>query len=524
MNVKSRFLAIVVLVLGTLAWPSAALAEKVKTNQSAKLYTRAGEQSPVLLKLKSGQTMTVLAKDGRWLKVRVSGRTGWVPRSKVDMPDDEEIGRNTRRRPFVDGRGTKRGFGGETGPDDRVGADATGEGDEPRSSKSGRSGKAGKAGKSSKSDDEDDEPRARPRKSSQRDRKDDDDSADDDKGGDKGSDKVSKSDSEDDGDSAEVRRPRAHVVKRTAIHDEASKDSEEAFTADPRTELFVLKEAGKWTLVTNEEGDAGYVLTSKLEIDDAGDIGPRGRSLNGRARIGWTFVRQSVATPGGPLSLPDNYSASSSSLTIALGGTALYPYSKRYWIGADLAYDYDKAVPGISYQGQTTSFSLHNFNLRALAGYDLQKTNGMIVFGRLGYHYESFQVTDYANLEKNTAKLPSQIISGPILGAALAIPRLTKELGLRVSLDTILFGASIEQTKNLEDGTGPSAKAVFLGASLTYRWKPNMDLQATFDLEYTKKSFSGMPPATSMRGHTGTGTSSGADFNNTISGGIAYAF
>ncbi|HSR95681.1 MAG TPA: hypothetical protein VLM79_01370, partial [Kofleriaceae bacterium] len=94
----------------------------------------------------------------------------------------------------------------------------------------------------------------------------------------------------------------------------------------------------------------------------------------------------------------------------------------------------------------------------------------------------------------------------------------------RFSLDAILVGASVEQTKNLEDGTGPSAKAVFVGASLTYRWKPNMDLQFTYDLEYTKKSFSGMAPATSMRGHAGMGTSSGADFNNTISGGIAYAF
>jgi hypothetical protein len=517
MNVKPRVVAIIVLLLGAVAWPSAALAEKVKTNQTAKLYTRAGEQSPVLLKLKPGQAMTVLAKDGRWLKVRVAGRTGWVPRTKVDMPDDEEIGRNTRRRPFVDGRGTKRGFGGEAGPEDRVGADATGEGDEPKPSKSGRSGKSGKASKSSKaSDDEDDEPSPRTRKSSQRD-KDEEDSADDDK--------VSKSGSEDEGaDSADVRRPRAHVAKRTAIYNEASKDSDESFTADPKTELFVLKENGKWTMVTNEEGDAGYVLTSKLEIDDLGEVGPRRRSLNGRARVGWTFVRQSVSTPGGPLSLPDNYNASSSSITIALGGTALYPYAKRYWLGADLAYDYDKAVPGISYQGQTTSFSLHNFNLRALAGYDLQKPNGMIVFGRIGYHYESFQVSDYANLTKNTAKLPSQIISGPIIGAALAIPRFSDEIGLRFSLDTMLLGAGVEQTKNLEDGTGPSAKAVFLGASLTYRWKPNMDLQATYDLEYTKKSFSGMPPATSVRGHTGTAPSSGADFNNTISGGIAYAF
>src|ERR1043165_6069933 len=117
---------VVVLILGALAWSRPADAEKVKTNQSTKLYSRAGEQSPVVMKLKPGQSMTVLAKDGRWLKVRVSGRTGWVPRSKVDMPDDEEIGRNTRRRPFVDGRGTKRGFGGESGPEDRVGADATG--------------------------------------------------------------------------------------------------------------------------------------------------------------------------------------------------------------------------------------------------------------------------------------------------------------------------------------------------------------------------------------------------------------
>src|SRR4051812_29251672 len=185
MNWKAAF---VVLVLGVLAWSRPAEAEKVKANQIAKLYSRAGEQSPVILKLKPGQTMTVLAKDGRWIKVRVSGRTGWIPRSKVDLPEeDDEIARNTRRRPFVDGRGTRRGFGGEAGPDDRVGADATGEGDgddAPRSS-----------GKVTRKDD------ARPARKS---RGDDDD-------GDKGSDKGS-----DDGDDTkEATRPTAHVAKTT---------------------------------------------------------------------------------------------------------------------------------------------------------------------------------------------------------------------------------------------------------------------------------------------------------------------
>src|SRR5258708_27597961 len=100
-----RVRVLFVLLLVAIAWPSASHAEKVKTNQSTKLYNRAGEQGKVILKVKEGQTMTVLAKEGRWLKVRVSGRTGYVPRTKVDMPDaDDEIARNTRRRPFVDGR------------------------------------------------------------------------------------------------------------------------------------------------------------------------------------------------------------------------------------------------------------------------------------------------------------------------------------------------------------------------------------------------------------------------------------
>src|SRR5579863_7144617 len=118
---------VLLFAIGALVGPRDVHAEKVKTNQATKVRAKPGEQEKVLLKLKSGQTMTVLSKDGRWLKVRVQGRTGYVPRSTVDMPDDDEIARNTRRRPFVDGRSTKRGFGGEQGPDDRVGADATGD-------------------------------------------------------------------------------------------------------------------------------------------------------------------------------------------------------------------------------------------------------------------------------------------------------------------------------------------------------------------------------------------------------------
>lgn len=499
----------VVALLGALAWPSPGHAEKVKANQSTKLFSRAGEQSPVILKLKAGQSMTLLAKDGRWIKVRVSGRTGWIPRSKVDMPDDDgELARNTRRRPFVDGRGTKRGFGGEGGPDDRIGADATGDGEAPA-----KPARGGKGAKASDDDDDGDKPSARGKKSSK------DDDGDAPAKGDK--------DGGDDGD-AEPVRPTAHVAKATDIYNDPDAGSGTSFTAQPRTALYVGEEKGKWTFVENDEGEAGFVQTSKLDVDTPAAGGPRTRRIDLRGGLSVTLVNQSVSTPGAATTVPDNYHAGASSGGLALGAKVLYPYQKRYWLGGDFSYDFDRTLFGGIEDTRagtktTTSFSFHNFNLRALGGYDLQNKYAMVAFARLGFHYDSFQVSDVANFSTNTAKIPNQIIEGPTLGGGLAIPRLTSTLGIEASLDLMLLGASVQQTKNLEDGTGPGAKAVYFGGVLNYRWKPKMTIQGILDLGYTSLSFSGPAPPTSMRGHTGTGVSSGSDLNVMASVGIAYA-
>src|SRR5262245_22467497 len=112
-----------------LALAGVAGAEKVTTNQRAELFARPGEAARVLMKLKEGQAMTFLEREGRWLKVRVKGRTGYIPRSKIDEDRSDRISRNTRRRPFVDGRSTERGWAGGA-PDDRVGADAVDDDDD----------------------------------------------------------------------------------------------------------------------------------------------------------------------------------------------------------------------------------------------------------------------------------------------------------------------------------------------------------------------------------------------------------
>jgi hypothetical protein len=181
------------------------------------------------------------------------------------------------------------------------------------------------------------------------------------------------------------------------------------------------------------------------------------------------------------------------------------------------------AYPGISYMNKTTGFSFHNFNLVGVGGYDLQRPSGMLVLGRFGLHYDSFQVNNVADFTQNTAKIPNQIIAAPMLGAGVAIPRLTPDIGIKATLDLVLVGASVTQTKNLEDGTDPGAKALYLGGVINNRWKAKRDLQGTHDIAYTSLSFGGLAPATSMRGHTTMTPSQGSDLTVAVSFGIAYA-
>ncbi|HEY4243965.1 MAG TPA: SH3 domain-containing protein [Kofleriaceae bacterium] len=517
-----RRLALVVF-LGIGLASGAAAAEKVKTNQPTSVFARAGEHGAVILKLEAGKTLTVLTREGRWLKVRVSGRTGYIPRSKVDLPDDDSIQRNTRRRPFVDGRGTKRGFDGESGPEDRIGADAVGEGNTDSSDEADEPKKPATKPKKPPADEEDEDstpkPAAKPKKPKKPPSDEDENPLEGDQGdkGDKG----------DKGDDAPPPpsddRPRAHVSAKTKVYEEPSKASGEAFTASKSTVLIVGEAKGKYTFVETDDGDAGYVLTSKLDVDSSSSSGPRHRMIALRARLGVTFLNQHMQTPGGTTTVPDNYSLGSSSFDLALGGQILYPYKADYLLGGEIAYNYNKAVPGISYMGETDGFALHDLDVRAMGGYDFHKQSGLVAFARLGYRYEAFRVANYADFTKNTAMLPNETIKGPTIGAALAMPRITDKIGARLSMDVLAFG-SMKQTENLEDGTGPHATAFLLGLGGTYRWRPQMDIQATYDLNYESVGFDGPAPTSSMRGHMGTGQSSRSDVYHTISVGIGYAF
>jgi hypothetical protein len=550
MRVSALILLVAVVALGSTA---PAHAEKVKTNQPTKLYAGPGEQKKVLLKVKPGQNMTLLAQDGRWLKVRVQGRTGYVPRSKVDMADDGEIMRNTRRRPFVDGRSRRRGFGGEAGPDDRIGADAIGEGQEDDGSaaddEDDRPKKAAKESededepkrpkKAAKESEDEDEPK-RPKKAAKT--SDDEEDAPKPKKAAKESDEeVSTEDEEDvDAKSDEPeeeeadKRPTARVAKKVSVFEDADSESEEKFIARPTDVLYPVESKGDWTAVENEEGDFGWVRTEYLEMKDGSSpTGARKRQIDVGARLGLMFIQQGMRTAGSQnLKVPDNYNIGTSSVTLSLGGAITMPFKNKYILGGEVTYDYSKTLfGGIFYDpdgadmpmpGVNTAIAIHNINVRGMAGYDLKKKSGMALFGRLGYRYQSFLVDNYVDPAKNPARIPQEVVKAPTLGVAFAMPRLTQKIGLRVALDTILLGGSIKQTKGLEDGSAPTLKAVVFGTAVNYKWKKKFDLQATYDLRYMAIDF-GPPLATSMRGHMGTNITR-RDFFHMVTFGVARPF
>lgn len=487
-------------ILAALGGASETRAEKVIANQATQVLSRPGERGKVLLTVQEGKGMTVLAKDGRWLKVRVGGRTGYVPRSKVDGSDG--IARNTRRRAFVDGRGTDRGFNGEAGPEDRVGADALVD-----------------RTPDEEADSEDDEPEA---KSAQKRKAAPKREAIEE---DEGDETVTIEEGDGEEISAEDNQPTVRVKKKTVALKEPESGADESFAATPDTVLYLTgKKEGKYTEVTNDEGDEGYVLTSKLDIEEvAGPGGPRKREIDVRAQLGVTFISQKLTTGGGAVGVPDNYRLSTSAATFALGGSYTRPYKARYVLGGELTYDYALAVPGVAQEGGgNTGISMHNLKLRLLGGYDLKKKNGMTLFARLGLHYQSYKVADVGDPMKNKSSLPSESITAPALGAGLVIPWLTPKLALRFSFDAILVGASVSQTDGLQDGDSPGAKGAILGAGITYRWRKQVDITGGYGLSLLSMGFG--TPVMGQRMHTGTGNVSRFDQFHAVTVGVAKGF
>lgn len=483
-------------VCGLLAGASArpARAEEVKTTHTTKILKRPGEQAPVVVRVDAGRSMTVLATDGRWIKVRVNGRTGWVTRSQVaSSASARGVQRNTRRRPFVDGRSVRRGWSGDA-PEDRVGADATEDDEDEVDEPAPRARKVAKKPA----------PRAR-----QRDDRDEDEDIE-----------------ERDGDEAEADEaepaPRmvTVVAAETDLRAKPSRRGKAVTTVAKGDRLAIVGEddSGEWLEVENQDGDAGWIRAKEVSSDTRAQ-----RVMRADARIGFASLGQAFRSDGtGNLA---NYKLGSSAIALAVAGGVDVKYKADYRLGLDLAYAGGKAQPGIRYTDGAVSadigFVTHDVDARAKIGYDWHKASGMVAWGRLGYHYGMFKVADVGDFTKNLAKLPSEILSGPTAGLALEIPRLTPKLGAIASAD-VLFPGKRTQTKGLEDGAASKVIAVWASGVASYQWKSSVTLDAGYQLSYAKTRWAGAATG-SMRGTAATAAAR-SDLAHTITVGLGKRF
>lgn len=459
--------AALILVLGG----SVASAEKVKTTRTTKVMKRPGEQEAVVTRVPAGRSLTVIDEQGRWLKVRANGRTGWVARSSVKTASAREVPRNTRRRPFVDGRSTRRGWAGEA-PDDRVGADAVDDDeDKPKKKKK----KAKKKAKKSRDEDFEDE----------EDFEDDEDEDDDDE---------ELADDFEDEEEEVVEEPKERVafvsVKKAKLLSKPSKKGKSRGKVKKGTRVVVLEEKGGWMLVDDGE-NSGWVKTS--EVFEPG-VRPH-RVIKLDARLGFERLAQVFRSQGNTDGSPiANYDVAAASAAIHAEAEMIQKYKANYLIGGELRFDLGKSTPGIRYSDGTNAadipYTTYDIDVRGMFGYDFHHKTGAAAYGRVGYHYGMFQVANVSDFTKNLAHLPSETLAGPTIGIGAELPRLNEKIGAQIAADYLVMGKRA-QTKGLEDGAVSTVSALWAGAIVNYQWKPAITLDAAYGYDYSKTVWTG---------------------------------
>lgn len=453
-----------VLLLGVWGTKHKAQAETVEATRDTRVMSRPGEKSRVVTRVDTGASLKVLAKKGRWYKVKANGRTGWVKRTSVASTRAARKGvRNTRRKAFVEGRSKRRGWSGSA-PDDKVGADVVEEEELIEDEL------------------EDDEVEVAARSG--------------------------RSDRRDADDLDEPVERFVIVAADTDLMAKPSSSSDALIAVEPGSELLVIRESrsGDWLLVENIDGDAGWIRSGDIKDDAGGQYRYAKTTRAGGARIGYATIGSTFASDGmGELA---NYSTAAAAATLSVSGSYIHKYSEQYLLRGDVGYTGMRSSPGIRYtnaagQAGDIAFTQHEVDLGAAVGYNLKWDNGAVVYGRVGYHYGKFEVHEVDNFDVNLALLPSEILSGITVGVHVDVPRVNEKYAAHVGIDAIYPNGELKQTVGLEDGALADVFAAWATATVIYQWKPDMTLQGMYRYGMHEILWTGQAEG-SMRPHNAT--------------------
>ena len=485
MKRKTNLLVIAAIALGAwLVQPTTASAETVKTTRKTRVMARPGESSRVIKRLPSGRTMTVLARKGRWLKVRVGSENGYVTRTSVISTQTPRAARsssrNRRRASFVEGRSSRR-FS-DSAPEDRRGESAVDDDFE---------GFEEEPERFTEEEDLDDEPR--------RSRRDFDDEEDfDDRG-------FEDDDDEDFDDEPEDDDTLVVVVDSADAYRKPNSRSGSAFEIEEGDSLTLIKasDSGKWMFVEDGRGDRGWVRADQVATS-GGAYQYEKLSYDAGAGLAYTALNQQFRTPDGVGSLA-NYDISSAAYTVGLQGELTYKYSEDWLLGANLGLNYSAASPGIRFDdgagnAADIGFSILEAHPTVRGGYNFHHEMGLALYGRAGYLYNKFNVSDGTNLEANLARLPSELLTGVTLGVQFEAPQITDKIPARFTAD-MLLGGSLSQTEGLEDGQTSSVSSLWGNLQVEYKLE-KFDVYGSIRYLTQTSDFEGN--AASERGHNAT--------------------
>lgn len=185
--------------------------------------------------------------------------------------------------------------------------------------------------------------------------------------------------------------------------------------------------------------------------------------VSARAALGLRSLRSSFSS-NGAMEL-GNYRLTARAFSAGVGLDVIAYRSGQLTAIIDGQYAGSVASPGVQFAtGEEGTgyvpFTTHDIDVGARVGYSFAWLRAS---GRAGYH------ADILHVEKvdNVGKMPSEVLRGYTVGAAIEAPFRGTGWSARASYDTLLGGAR-KQTSGLEDGAPGSAGASWTSLALGY--------------------------------------------------------
>lgn len=230
--------------------------------------------------------------------------------------------------------------------------------------------------------------------------------------------------------------------------------------------------------------------SSRVRKRGSVDRGRKGLRFAVGSDLGYQVIQHqfvSDARADGANFLP-NYSLAAGVASFGIGGRVTYPVGKmRAGLSARYAYGYSSGLKVPVPDGsETLAMSTQMLELNGTVAYPVMKGR-LALGGAVGYGRYGTTIAD-----GQRAVLPSEVISGILVGLGADAPDLFAKIGLRAHAEAMPY-AGIAQNRGREEGA--AAKTLGAGAGLQlYRpiaMKGHLKAQLGYDFRYTFTEFSG---------------------------------